>query len=149
MSLYLSLRPRLNEKTYALSARRVYVFNVEKGASKQAIASAVESQFEVKVESVRTLNAKGKEKRTVSLNGKRSVNATGKRNDVRKAYVTLQEGFALPFFDAVEEAEQKQEAVQAKVDKAAAKQSAKTDKPARRGLHLPGRKTETKKAEEK
>lgn len=136
MSKTINLRPRLNEKTYELSNSRVYVFEVDKGVNKHTIARAVEAQFEVKVATVNTANISGKAKRIVSLNGKRSVNAEGSRNDIRKAYVTLLEGHSLPFFNAVEEAEQKQEAVQEKVDKAAAKQASKAVKPARRGLHL-------------
>jgi ribosomal protein L23 len=80
----------------------------------------------------------------MSLNGKRSVNAQGQRNDIRKAYVTLDKGHSLPFFAAVEEAEEKEEKLQEKVDKAATKQADKAAKveakPSRRGgLHLPGR----------
>jgi len=139
MSKTTSLFPRLNEKTYGLSTSRVYVFGVDKGLSKQAIAQAVETQFEVKVLKVNTANSKGKEKRIISLNGKRMMNANGSRVDSRKAYVTLQEGHSLPFFDAVEEAEQKQAETQTKVDKAVAKQAEKAAKPTRRGFHLPGR----------
>lgn len=128
MSMTIVLRPRLNEKTYELSNTRVYVFEVEKGVNKHSIARAVEAQFSVKVSKVNVTNISGKAKRIVSLNGKRSVNAEGSRNDIRKAYVTLHEGHSLPFFNSVEEAEQKQEAVQAKVDKAAAKKAGKEKK---------------------
>ena len=128
MSMTIVLRPRLNEKTYELSNARVYVFEIEKGVNKHTVARAVEAQFDVKVAKVNLANIAGKAKRIVSLNGKRSVNAEGSRNDIRKAYVTLLEGHSLPFFNAVEEAEQKQEAVQAKVDKAAAKKLAKAEK---------------------
>ena len=102
------------------------------------------SQFEVKVATVNTANIPGKAKRIISLNGKRTVNANGSRTMIRKAYVTLQEGHSLPFFNAVEEAEQKQEAVQEKVDKAAAKQADKTAKPSRRGFRLPKKSNEAK-----
>ena len=128
MSMIITLRPRLNEKTYELSNSRVYVFEVEKGANKHTIARAVEAQFEVKVSKVNVTNISGKAKRIVSLNGKRQVNANGTRSDVRKAYVTLHEGHSLPFFNSIEEADAKQEAVQAKVDKAAAKKKAKAEK---------------------
>ncbi len=136
MSKTITLRPRLNEKTYALSNSRVYVFEVDKNVNKHSIARAVEAQFEVKVQSVNTTNISGKAKRIISLNGKRMVNADGNRNDIRKAYVTLEDGHSLPFFNAVEEAEQKQDAIQEKVDKAVTKQAAKDSKP-KRGLHLP------------
>jgi len=130
-----SLNPRLNEKTYALSDTRVYVFDVEKGVNKHTIARAVEAQFDVSVVSVRTLNSSGKAKRVISLDGKRYQNAEGRRKDTKKAYVTLKEGQALPFFQAVEEAEEKQEKVQKRVDKIAEKEAKKEEKKtSRRGL---------------
>lgn len=133
MSKTITLKPRLNEKTYVLAEKRVYVFDVDGSVNKHSIARAVEAQFEVKVTAVNTANIGGKAKRIVSISGKRMKNADGKRNDIKKAYVTLAEGHSLPFFNAIEEAEQKEEAVQEKVDKAAAKQTAKETKP-RRGL---------------
>jgi large subunit ribosomal protein L23 len=149
MSKTITLRPRLNEKTYALANSRVYVFEVDKDVNKHTVARAVEAQFEVKVTTVNTTNVIGKAKRIISLDGKRSRNAEGKRSDIKKAYVTLAEGFSLPFFDATEEAVAKEEKIQEKVDKAAAKQAEKTEKaakPARRGLlHL--KKNDAKKDE--
>ncbi|HYH36018.1 MAG TPA: 50S ribosomal protein L23, partial [Candidatus Saccharimonadales bacterium] len=91
---------------------------------------AVEEQFEVKVTEVNTANITGKSKRTISITGKRMTNAPGSRPDFKKAYVTLAEGHALPFFDAIEEEEQKEQATQEKFDKAAAKQAAKDEKAA-------------------
>jgi len=141
MSKTITLKPRLNEKTYALSATGVYVFDVDTSVNKHTVARAVESQFEVTVASVNIVNLKGKKKRTINLTGKRSVNAEGSRNDVKKAYVTLQKGQSLPFFEAVEEEEKKEQKLQEQVDKAAAKKAAKDEKPAKRGLHLPGKKS--------
>ena len=134
MSKTISLRPHLSEKTYGLSSKRVYVFTVDKEVNKHSVARAVEAQFEVKVQAVNVTNLDGKAKRTISVTGKRSVNSNGKRNDIKKAYVTLAEGFSLPFFAAVEEAETQEQATQEKVEKAAAKQADKAAKPARRGL---------------
>lgn len=122
------LRPRLNEKTYGLADSRVYVFDVEQTVNRHDIAKAVEAQFEVKVTSVNTMTVRGKTKRTMSLSGKRYTNHSGKRSDVKKAYVTLAEGHNLPFFQAIEEEIAKEEATQEKVDKAAAKQAAKEAK---------------------
>lgn len=138
MSKTITLKPRLNEKTYGLAASRVYVFDVERSVNKHSIARAVEAQFEVKVHSVNTTNISGKAKRIISINGKRMKNAEGSRDDFKKAYVTLKTGFALPFFDAIEQEEQKEQAVQEKVDKAATKQAEKAQKvaakPAKRGF---------------
>ncbi len=128
MSKTTTLKPRLNEKTYRLADSRVYVFDIEKGVNKHTVARAVETQFEVKVIAVNTLNTEGKAKRTISITGKRTVNAEGRRNSIRKAYVTLAEGHSLPFFNAIEEEDQKEQAVQEKVDKAAEKQATKDTK---------------------
>jgi large subunit ribosomal protein L23 len=128
MSKAITLRPRLSEKTYGLSESRVYVVEIDKDVNKHTVARAVESQFDVKVVKVNIANIKGKTKRIVSLSGKRMVNADGKRNDIKKAYVTLAEGHGLPFFEAIEEEEQKEDNVQQQIDKAAAKQAAKDDK---------------------
>lgn len=156
MRTALTLKPRLFEKTYALSQQGVYVFDVDKSANKHSIARAVESQFEVKVTAVNTTNIQGKAKRTISIMGKRMSNQPGVRNDFKKAYVTLAKGQTLPFFDAAEAAEEKSNKIQEKVDKAVAKQADKasksdktdaTDKPVRK-LTL-GRKPKTEKAQEK
>jgi large subunit ribosomal protein L23 len=144
MSKTLLLKPRLSEKTYALSTSRVYVFDVPKDANKHEVARAVAAQFEVVVSTVRISNIAGKAKRTISLSGKRvAAGAGGKQVDRKKAYVTLAEGQSLPFFAAVEEAEEKQEETQEKVAKALDKQAKKTEKSEakpRRGLR---RRTQT------
>lgn len=140
MSKTVVLRPRLNEKTYALSTNRVFVFEVPKDVNKHTVAKAVEDQFEVKVDAVNMVTIPGKTKRTMNLTGKRVKNGSGKRSDVKKAYVTLSKGHSLPFFDAVEEEEQKEQALQEKVEKSVTKQAAKADAPARRGLRRLGRK---------
>jgi large subunit ribosomal protein L23 len=133
MSKTITLRPRLSEKTYGLSESRVYVVEIPKDVNKHGVARAIEAQFDVKVARVNIANLPGKAKRIVSISGKRSKNSEGKRNDIKKAYVTLQEGSSLPFFAAVEEEEQKEQSTQAKIDKVAAKQAEKAAKP-KRGL---------------
>ncbi len=40
MSRTVTLKPRLNEKTYALAEQRVYVFDVETNVNKHTIARA-------------------------------------------------------------------------------------------------------------
>ena len=59
-------------------------FRVAKDATKPEVKQAVEALFDVKVKAVNTLNQKGKIKR---FRGR-----LGKRNDVKKAIVTLEEG---------------------------------------------------------
>ena len=135
MSKAITLRPRLSEKTYAQSENRVYVVDVPKSVNKHTVARAMEAQFEVKVTKVNIANLPGKSKRIISITGKRMKNAEGKRNDIKKAYVTLAEGYALPFFAAVEEEQDKEEKVQKQFEKAAEKQAKKEDKKtSRRGF---------------
>lgn len=128
MSKTIVLEPRMNEKTYELSNKGVYVFNIAQDVNKHSVARAVEAQFEVKVASVNIANIPGKAKRTISLMGKRMMNQEGKRNNIKKAYVTLAAGQRLPIFAAIEEAESAEEATQAKIDKAAEKAAKKEGK---------------------
>jgi large subunit ribosomal protein L23 len=87
------LAPNISEKaTTAAEANNTVVFKVATDATKAEIKAAVEKLFEVTVEGVNTLNVKGKEKRT----GAR----TGRRNDWKKAYVTLSEGSEIDFVGA-------------------------------------------------
>ncbi|UOG93297.1 MAG: 50S ribosomal protein L23 [Candidatus Thiothrix sulfatifontis] len=80
--------PRVTEKTVrATEKANQYVFKVAKTATKQEIKDAVETLFEVKVDQVRTINVKGKQKNF----GRRA----GHRSDWKKAYVSLSEGFSL------------------------------------------------------
>jgi large subunit ribosomal protein L23 len=122
MSKLLVLKPRLSERTYAQAQTgNVYVFTVAKDATKHTVARAVEAQFDVQVEAVNVANVKGKPKSTISLTGHRRGNV-GARSDTKKAYVKLAKGFSLPVFAAVEETEEKEQALQEKADKAMTKQ---------------------------
>ncbi|MFO1242486.1 MAG: 50S ribosomal protein L23 [Rickettsiales bacterium] len=77
-------RPVITEKsTMALEHNKV-VFRVAKDASKDRIKQAVEGLFGVTVTAVNTINIKGKSKRFRGFEGK--------RQDVRKAIVTLKQG---------------------------------------------------------
>ena len=77
-------RPVITEKATMASEANAIVFEVAKGATKPQIKEAVEGVFGVKVKSVNTVTTKGKVKR---FRGRPGV-----RNDVKKAYVTLEEG---------------------------------------------------------
>jgi large subunit ribosomal protein L23 len=104
MSKTLNLRPRLSEKAYALSElTNTYVFDVPTGSTKHTVAAAVTAQYEVGVASVRIAGVPGKVKNSYR---RKRTSASGKRSDIRKAYVTLKEGEKLPLFSAVEEANQ-------------------------------------------
>ncbi len=86
------LAPHVSEKASIAGESNQVVFKVATTATKLEIKKAVESLFEVKVKSVCTLNVKGKVKRF----GK----TLGSRNDWKKAYVTLHEGFDIDFMGA-------------------------------------------------
>jgi large subunit ribosomal protein L23 len=139
MSKTITLRPRLSEKTYAQSENRVYVVEIPADVNKHGVARAIEAQFDVKVAKVNITNIRGKAKRTMSITGKRYLNSSGKRNDIKKAYVTLAEGHGLPFFAAIEEEEAKEEATQEKIEKAMTKQAAKDEKKTTKRSFLPRR----------
>lgn len=122
------LKPRMSEKTYGISASGVYVFDTSPSTNKHEIAKAVESAYGVTVINVRTVIAKGKEKRV--YRNRRFL--TGVRPDVKKAYVTLKKGDAIPIFAAVEEAEEKAEKSAKSVEKAAEKKADKEAKKAKK-----------------
>ncbi|NBC11824.1 MAG: 50S ribosomal protein L23 [Gammaproteobacteria bacterium] len=84
------LGPVISEKsTLAADSSGQFVFKVAADATKQEIGRAVELLFDVKVDNVRVLNVKGKQKRF----GARS----GRRPDWRKAYVGLKPGYDIDF----------------------------------------------------
>ena len=57
------IRPLLTEKSYSEIATKKYVFIVDKKANKTEIKLAIEKLFDVQVESVNTVNCRGKLKR--------------------------------------------------------------------------------------
>lgn len=121
------LKPRLSEKAYATSQlTNTFALDVPSELNKHEIAAAVEKQFEVSVKSVRIVNRKGKTKRVMNTTGKRYANRHGVQSDIKKAYVTLNDGSHLPFFEAAE-AEAKDAA---KADDKAKKAEKKTEKAA-------------------
>jgi large subunit ribosomal protein L23 len=77
-------KPLITEKSTMASENGAVVFEVAIDANKPQIKQAVEELFGVKVKAVNTTITKGKTKR---FRGQ-----TGKRKDVKKAYVTLEEG---------------------------------------------------------
>ena len=77
-------KPIITEKATMASEANAVVFEVSIDSNKPQIKEAVESLFGVKVKAVNTTITKGKTKR---FRGQ-----PGKRKDVKKAYVTLEEG---------------------------------------------------------
>ena len=84
------LSPVVSEKS-ALAADKAnqFAFKVSVDATKPEIAQAVEMLFDVKVEQVRTVSVKGKQKRFGAM--------LGQRNNWKKAYVRLQAGQDIDF----------------------------------------------------
>ena len=78
------VKPIITEKATMASEAGAVVFQVAKTATKPQIKEAVEAVFGVKVKAVNTTITKGKTKR---FRGQ-----PGQRSDVKKAYVTLEEG---------------------------------------------------------
>lgn len=76
--------PAITEKATLVSESNTVVFNVARDATKPAIKKAVEGLFGVKVKAVNTLVRKGKKRR---FKGQVAM-----LSDVKKAYVTLEEG---------------------------------------------------------
>ncbi len=78
------VKPIITEKATMASEGGAVVFQVAKDATKPQIKEAVEAVFGVKVKAVNTAITKGKAKK---FRGR-----PGERSDVKKAYVTLEEG---------------------------------------------------------
>ena len=80
----LLVAPHVSEKAARAAESNQYVFRVRTDATKPEIRAAVELMFKVEVKGVSVVNTKGKTKRY----GK----GVGRRDNVRKAYVTLKPG---------------------------------------------------------
>ena len=84
--------PLITEKsTLASEMGNQVVFRVHPQANKVNIKNAVESLFDVKVKQVRTIQYMGKRRRVGRSQGRRSA--------WKKAYVTLQDGDRIDFFE--------------------------------------------------
>ncbi|NIQ93393.1 MAG: 50S ribosomal protein L23, partial [Desulfuromonadales bacterium] len=82
--------PLVSEKSADLSEQsNQVVFKVRRDADKREIRTAVQQLFNVEVEDVRTLNMKGKQRRTRF--------GIGRQSDWKKAYVRLARGQEIDF----------------------------------------------------
>jgi large subunit ribosomal protein L23 len=85
-------KPLITEKTTTeKDARNIVAFVVHRDANKIEIKESVEKLFKVKVTGVKTATVAGKVKRVGQQ--------VGKRANWKKAYVTLQEGENVDFFE--------------------------------------------------
>jgi large subunit ribosomal protein L23 len=80
-------KPILTEKSESAKQSLIYSFMVDRDSNKNTIKKAIENIFSVKVDSVRTINVKGKLKRYKMMEGQ--------RNNQKKAMVTLKEGYRI------------------------------------------------------
>ncbi len=79
--------PIITEKSSELAANNVITFSVDVRANKTQIKQAIEKIFNVKVDSVNTINVKPKKKRVGRY--------VGKTNKVKKAIVKLEKGSSI------------------------------------------------------
>ena len=77
-------KPLVTEKSTMASESGAVVFEVSIDSNKPQIKEAVEALFGVKVKAVNTSITKGKHKRFKGI--------LGRRRDVKKAFVTLEDG---------------------------------------------------------
>jgi large subunit ribosomal protein L23 len=84
------LAPVISEKSYGLLDEGKYTFVVAPDANKTQIKIAVEQVFNVRVTAVNTINRQGKRKRTRT--------GYGKRNDTKRAIVSLAPGDRIDIF---------------------------------------------------
>ena len=90
------IKPVITEKTTALTEKTAerYVFRVSPDANKIEIKKAVEALYNVKVESVKTVNYSGKRKARYTKSGL----IRGKVAAFKKAVVTLEKGQTIDFY---------------------------------------------------
>lgn len=82
--------PVVSEKSFELADLGKYTFKVDKRANKTEIKKAIQEVFGVHVTSVHTINRKGKVQRTRY--------GFGKRNDQKRAIVSLKEGESINMY---------------------------------------------------
>ena len=82
--------PVVSEKSYSELNKNWYTFLVHPDANKTSIKIAIQQIFDVKVETVNTLNRQGKRKRTKT--------GWGKRKDTKRAIVKLADGDRIEAF---------------------------------------------------
>jgi large subunit ribosomal protein L23 len=85
------IKPLVTEKsTHQQTTRNAYAFQVNPAANKHQIKDAIERQYNVKVTDVRTMNRKGKPRRT-----KLKMTTT---SDWKRAVVVLDENSRIELF---------------------------------------------------
>ncbi len=84
------VEPIVSEKATSVAEKHNQVlFKVLRDATKPEIKAAVELMFKVEVDAVRTINQRGKQKKF--------GRSLGRRDHIKKAYVSLKKGHELNF----------------------------------------------------
>jgi large subunit ribosomal protein L23 len=86
-------QPVISEKSFALADNGKYVFLVAKNSTKVEVTKAVEKAFKVNVLDVNTVLVKGKMKRFGRI--------SGRRQDYKKAIVTIKKGEKIEDFKGI------------------------------------------------
>ena len=91
-------KPVITEKITDISEKlNRFAFIVDKNANNYQIKDAIEKLYDVKVESVNTMNYDGKKKSRYTKSGA----ITGKKAAFKKAIVTLKEGNTIDFYSNI------------------------------------------------
>lgn len=90
-------KPLISEKVSALNEKGKYGFIVDIKANKVEIKRAVEQTYGVNVERVNTINSMGKYRMRYTSTGF----LLGRKNNYKKAIVTLAEGEVIDFYGNV------------------------------------------------
>ena len=93
-------KPLITEKSTKMLAEGNWVtFQVHPHANKIQIKSELEKRFKVTITKVTTMNFKGKVKNTTMRSGGHVLRSSGKRENWKKAIVTLKEGDKINLVD--------------------------------------------------
>lgn len=90
-------RPIITEKSMKLAQSGLYVFEVDKNATKPLIAKTVAAKFNVKVLQVKVVNVKGK------LKQQRKVRKVYQASGIKKALVQVKKGDKIAIFETPKE----------------------------------------------
>lgn len=91
-------KPVITEKMTKISEKlNRFAFIVDKRANKHEIKDAIEKLYDVRIESVNTMNYAGKKKSRYTKSGV----ITGRTPAFKKAIVTLKEGYTIDFFSNI------------------------------------------------
>ncbi len=90
-------RPIITEKSMKLAQSGLYVFEVDKNATKPLIAKAVTLKFNVKVLKVNVINVKGK------LKQQKKARKVYKTSGFKKALVQIKKGEKIAIFETPKE----------------------------------------------